>query len=122
MAPIRIAGAHNPVNQVEFEVELPEEEILSFTVPKAQYIAKPLMEKYEKWYSEWEKQATSPDPAEREKLRDYDPTLKMFELVLPRDIYKKVASLSRGELMDLDREWTTRSGIKVGESSASNAS
>ncbi|WP_306365439.1 hypothetical protein [Nocardia sp. CC227C] len=124
MAPIRIAGAHNPCNQVEFEIELTDGEVLPLTVPKAQYIAKPIMDKYEPWLREWERKVTSPDtdPAERATMHEYDPMLKLFELILPKATYNKIAKLTKGELMALDKEWLNASDMSVGESSASDKS
>lgn len=122
---IRITGAHNPANQLDFEIELPNGEILEFTVPKAQYIAKPIMDKFETWFLVWQTMAMSTgDEGEtaRQKMRDYDPMLKLFELVLPKETYKQIATLTRGELMDLDKNWTEESGIKLGEFGASATS
>lgn len=122
---IRIAGAHNPVNQINFEVELDGGEVLAFTVPKAQYIAKPVMDEYETWFMDWQTTAMSTTKTAekaRAKMHDYDPMLKLFEMVLPADVYVKIAALTRGELQDLDRNWTEMSGITLGESAASAAS
>lgn len=125
MAPIRIPGAHNPVNQVEFELELAGEEILAFTVPKYQYIAKPVMDKYEPWYLDWQKRALAVDDesaAERETMHDTEPILALLEALLPKSVYNKIAKLTRGELMAIDTHWTKESSITLGESVASDPS
>ena len=122
---IRIPGAHNPVNQIEFELELANDEVLAFTVPKYEYIAKPVMEKYEPWYREWSALAASTDEElaeQRDALRDTDPILKLIEMLLPKAVYNKIAKLTRGELMAIDQTWTQESGVTLGESGASSES
>jgi len=119
---IRIAGARNPENQVDFEVELDDGSVLEFTVPKVEYLPEPVMEEYEPWLEEWEKKvkaSTKASAADRKKMRTYDPMLKLLELLLPAETYSKVTGLARGVLIDIDNQWLKASGVKVGESGAS---
>lgn len=122
---IRIAGASNPVNQLEFEVELDDGDTLTFTVPKAQYLPESVMAEYEPWLEDWQKRVRSTSKAgaaERAKMRTYDPMLRLLELLLPEGVHAKLSTCTRGVLMDIDRQWLKESDTTVGESGASVAS
>lgn len=124
-APVRIVGARNPVNQVPFELELADGEICAFTLPKVQYIPKPIMDAYEPWLLEWQIKASAVGKngaKAREKMRDTDAILKLLEMLLPPEMYANVAGLTRGELLDINTQWGDRSDAVLGESGASAVS
>ncbi|EME14809.1 hypothetical protein [Rhodococcus triatomae] len=115
MPTFRITPAHDESVQVKFEIPIKgRQKLLEFSVPRVQFLSKPIADEYAEWFSE---RSNS-----EEGLKEHDSILKLLELTTTPQVYEALAKLTVGELNQISAIWGEQSTASLGESSPSSDS